>query len=116
MTDAPDNEAVLEYAAREAKLRQAPILALGGRPEELREIPDGEFERRVQDWHHRHPDVRVYPITTHTGIARFLADHDERVQLAVIGGGEAGQLARLVGPSGHPVFRHAECSVLVVRR
>ncbi|BAX28319.1 universal stress protein [Mycobacterium tuberculosis] len=106
MTDAPDNEAVLEYAAREAKLRQAPILALGGRPEELREIPDGEFERRVQDWHHRHPDVRVYPITTHTGIA----------QLAVIGGGEAGQLARLVGPSGHPVFRHAECSVLVVRR
>lgn len=99
MTDAPDNEAVLEYAAREAKLRQAPILALGGRPEELREIPDGEFERH-----------------THTGIARFLADHDERVQLAVIGGGEAGQLARLVGPSGHPVFRHAECSVLVVRR
>lgn len=57
MTDAPDNEAVLEYAAREAKLRQAPILALGGRPEELREIPDGEFERRVQDWHHRHPDA-----------------------------------------------------------
>lgn len=46
----------------------------------------------------------------------ILADHDERVQLAVIGGGEAGQLARLVGPSGHPVFRHAECSVLVVRR
>lgn len=42
MTDAPDNEAVLEYAAREAKLRQAPILALGGRPEELREIP-GRF-------------------------------------------------------------------------
>lgn len=42
MTDAPDNEAVLEYAAREAKLRQAPILALGGRPEELREIPDGD--------------------------------------------------------------------------
>lgn len=33
MTDAPDNEAVLEYAAREAKLRQAPILALGGRPD-----------------------------------------------------------------------------------
>lgn len=29
MTDAPDNEAVLEYAAREAKLRQAPI---GKRP------------------------------------------------------------------------------------
>lgn len=115
MTDAPDDEAVLEYAAREAALRQAPILALGGRPEELTETSDGEFERRVQDWHKRHPDVRVYPITTKAGIARFLADHHERVQLAVIGAPEARQLARLVGPAGHPVFRHAACSVLVVR-
>ncbi len=110
------NEAVLEYAAREARLRRAPMLALGGRPEELTETPDGEFERRVQVWHQSHPDVRVYPITTNAGIARFLADHHERVQLAVIDGTEAGQLARLVGPHGHPVFRHAGCSVLVVRR
>jgi hypothetical protein len=115
MTDAPSNEAVLEYAAREAKLRQAPMLVLGGRPEELTESPDGEFERRVHDWHLRHPDVRVYPINTKADIARFLTDNDARVQLAVISGAEAGQLARLVGPYGHPLFRHPECSVLVVR-
>ncbi|KZS57862.1 universal stress protein [Mycobacterium ostraviense] len=115
MTDAPDNDVVVEHAAREAMLRQAPILALGGRPEELTETPDGDFERRVQAWRQRHPDVRVYPITTKTGIARFVAEHHERVLLAVIGAAEAGQLARLVGPSGHPVFRHSECSVLVVR-
>ncbi|BBX74081.1 universal stress protein [Mycobacterium shinjukuense] len=115
LTDAPDDDAILEYAAGEAVLRHAPILALGGGPEQLTETPDGEFERRVQRWRRRHPELHIYPITTNADIARFLADHDERVQLAVIGAGEAAQLTRFVGPSGHPVLRHAECSVLVVR-
>ena len=66
MTDAPDNDAFVKYAAWEAKLRRAPMLVLGGRPEEL-------------------------------------------------SGAEAAQLARLVGPSGHPLFHHPECSVLIVR-
>lgn len=115
MTDAPDNDAVVEHAAREAKLRGAPMLVLGGRPEELAEHADGEFERRVQDWGQRHPEVRFYPVTTKAAIASFLRANDERVLLAVISGTEAGQLARLVGPTGHPLFRHPECSVLVVR-
>jgi nucleotide-binding universal stress UspA family protein len=116
MTDATDNDAVVKYAAWEAKLRGAPMLILGGRPEELTEHADGEFERRAQDWGQRHPEVRVYPITTKDDIAGFLSANDERVQLAVISGAEAGQLARLVGPSGHPLFHHPECSVLVVRQ
>ena len=115
MTDAPGNDAVVEYAAWEAKLRRAPMLVLGGRPEELTEHADGAFERRVQDWRQRHPEVRVYPITTKDGIASFLHGNEERVQLAVIGGAEAGQLASLIGPAGHPLFHHPECSVLVVR-
>jgi len=115
MTDAPDNDAVVKYAAWEAKLRRAPMLVLGGQPEELTEHADGAFERRVQDWRQRHPEVRVYPITTKFAIASFLTVNDERVQLAVIGGAEADQLARLVGPYGHPLFRHPECSVVVVR-
>jgi len=115
MTGAADNDAVVEYAAWEAKLRRAPMLVLGGRPEDLAEHADGEFERRVRDWRQRHPDVRVYPISTQDGIAGFLKANDERVQLAVISGAEAGQLGQLVGPYGHPLFRHPECSVLVVR-
>ena len=116
MTDAPGNDAVVKYAAWEAKLRGAPMLVLGGRPEELTEHADGEFERRVQDWwRQRHPEVRVYPITTKYAIASFLRANDERVQLAVISGAEADQLVRLVGPYGHPLFGHPECSVLVVR-
>jgi nucleotide-binding universal stress UspA family protein len=115
MTDAPGNDAVVKYAVREAKLRRAPMLILGGRPEELTDQADGAFEHRVQDWRQRHPEVRVYPITTKYGIASFLRTNDERIQLAVLSGDEAGQLARLVGPAGHPLFRHPECSVLVVR-
>ncbi|SPM27756.1 universal stress protein [Mycobacterium terramassiliense] len=115
MTDEPDSDVVVQYAVAEAKLRRAPMLVLGGAPEGLGDHADGEFERRVQDWRRRHPEVRVYPITTRDAIAGFLAANDERVQLAVIGGAEADQLARLVGPHGHPLFRHPECSVLVVR-
>ena len=115
MTAAPDNDGVVQSAAWEAKLRRAPILVLGGRPEELTEHADGEFERRVEDWRRRDPEVRVYPITTKFAIARYLTANDERVQLAVISGTEDDQLPRLIGPSGHPLFRHPECSVLVVR-
>ncbi|MEE6139243.1 universal stress protein [Mycobacterium sp. 050128] len=115
MTDAPDNDSVVKYAAWEAKLRRAPMLVLGGRPEDLTEQADGGFEQRVQDWRRRHPEVRVYPITTKYAIASFLRVNVERVQLAVIGAAEAAQLAQLVGPSGHPLFHHPQCSVLVVR-
>jgi len=115
MTDTPDNENVVKHAAWEANLRRAPMLILGGRPEELTEHADGAFERRVQEWRRRHPEVRVYPITTNSAIASFLQMNDERVQLAVISASEADQLARLIGPAGHPLFRHPECSVLVVR-
>jgi nucleotide-binding universal stress UspA family protein len=115
MTDAPDNDAVVGYAAWEARLRRAPMLVLGGRPEDLAHDTDGEFERRVLEWWQRHPEVRVYPIATKDAIAGFLSANYERVQLAVISGADAGQLARLIGPYGHPLFGHPECSVLVVR-
>ena len=94
MTDEPDNDVIVKYAAWEAKLRRAPMLVLGGRPEELTEHADGEFERRVLDWRRRHPEVRVYPITTKDNIVSFLRANDERVQLAVISASEAGQLAQ----------------------
>jgi nucleotide-binding universal stress UspA family protein len=115
MTDAPDNDFVIKRAAWEANLRRAPMLVLGGWPDELTEDADGALERRVQECRQRHPEVRVYPITTKNAIASFLRKNGERVQLAVIGASEADQLARLVGPTGHPLFRHPDCSVLVVR-
>jgi nucleotide-binding universal stress UspA family protein len=108
----PDNEAVVEGAMVEAALRKAPVLAVGVESKGL----DHELERRVQELRRRHPDVHVYPVATHDDIAHFLEDNRERVQLVVIGGSDAGQLTRIVGPHGHPVYRHTESSVLVVRQ
>jgi nucleotide-binding universal stress UspA family protein len=115
MTAEPDNDVVVKHAVEEAKLRRAPMLVLGRAPEDLTDHADGRFAHQVEDWRRRNPEVRVYPITTRDAIAGFLAANDERVLLAVISGAEAGQLPRLVGPAGHPLFHHAECSVLVVR-
>ena len=113
--DHPDNESVIEHCMAEARLRKAPVLAVGVWQEQLGEMPYDELDRRVEKWQHRYPDVRVYPVATRDGVARFLAENKERpVQLAVVGGADAGQIARIIGPHSHPLIRHGECSVLVV--
>lgn len=100
------NEAVVKVAIQEAKLRQAPILAVGN---------GHGLEGKVDDWKLHHPDVHIYPVSSEADVARFLKNHDERVQLAVIGGSQAGELAQIVGPYGRPVFHHTVSSVLIVR-
>jgi nucleotide-binding universal stress UspA family protein len=106
INDKHDNEAVVESALAEAKLRQAPVLIIGKR--------DG-LDRDVEQWKQRHPDVHVYPVSDGADVARFLKKNDEMVQLAVIGGAEAGELAKIIGPYGHPIFHHAQSSALIVR-
>jgi nucleotide-binding universal stress UspA family protein len=115
INDAPDNEAVVKHAMEEAQLRKAPVLALGTRHDDPAETTGDDLDRKVQQCRERYPDVHVYPIANQADVAHFLAKHHERVQLAVIGASDAGELARIVGPHGHPVFHHTESSVLVVR-
>ncbi len=108
MTDAPDNEAVLEYAAREAGTASAHATrrATGGSSGDSgrRNLSD-----RVQDWHQCPDGVCIHH--SH-GYCRFLADHDERVQLAMIGGGSrSASTGRAIRTSGVPSRR--ECSVRV---
>ena len=113
--DHADNESVIEHAMEEARLRKAPVLAVGVWQEDLDETPYDELDRRVEKWKQRYPDVHVYPVATRAGVARFLAaNKDESVQLAVVGGADADQVAQIVGPHSHPLVPHGECSVLVV--
>ena len=112
--DHADNESVIEHAMEEARLRKAPVLAVGVRQQDLDATPYDELDRRIEKWKQRYPDVHVDPVATRAGIAQFLADKDESVQLAVVGGAEADQVAQIVGPHSHPVVPHGECSVLVV--
>jgi nucleotide-binding universal stress UspA family protein len=112
LNDASNNQVVVDAAMTEAEVRKAPVLAVGVESKKL----DHELESRVDELRRRYPEIHIYPVATHDDIARFLSDHHERVQLVVIGGSDADQLVGIVGPHGHPVYRHAESSVLVVRR
>ncbi|MBV8179862.1 MAG: universal stress protein [Mycobacterium sp.] len=113
--DSPDSDDVVEQAIEEARLRDAPVLALGVLRKDSGDMPCDELNRRVQGWGQRHPGVKIYAGNTRTDIADFVAIMDRTVQLAVIGSAYADQVARLLGPHRHPILGHAECSILVVR-
>lgn len=106
VTDESDNESVIESAMSEARLRQTPVLMLGGR--------DG-LDGIVEQWKGRYPDVHAYPVSDGADVARFLKRHDEWVQLAVIGGSRADEVMQILGPWGHPLFHRRAASVLIVR-
>jgi nucleotide-binding universal stress UspA family protein len=104
---------IIDRAMEEASLRHAPVLLLGDR--DAAGAPYAKLEGEVDDWKKRYPDVHIYPVANGADVAHFLKKHDERVQLAVIGGADADDLAQIVGPSSHPIFHHADSSALVVR-
>jgi nucleotide-binding universal stress UspA family protein len=112
--DAPDRDIVVDQAMREAQLRKLPVLAIGA-TREAAKVAARELENRLQPWRRWYPDVHIYPVTTGASVTRFVNNNVDLVPLAVIGGADADQLAQIVGPHDHPVFRHAESSVLVVR-
>jgi nucleotide-binding universal stress UspA family protein len=115
VNDDSDNDAVLQVAIEEARLREAPVLALGAWPWELGEIPYDQLDRRLGGWAKEYPDVHIHPVAARTGAAHYLESHYEPIQLAVVGTRYAHQVARLVGPHSPPILAHADCSVLVVR-
>jgi nucleotide-binding universal stress UspA family protein len=115
VNDSPGNDDVVEWAIKEAQLRHAPVLALGLWRRDVGVTGHDELDRRVRAWLQRYPGVEFHAIATRTGIADYLDASDSRIQLAVIGGVDSDQVTNLVGPHGHPILGHAECSVLVVR-
>jgi|SRR5271165_5164502 len=113
--DAPDSDIVVDQALREAQQRKLPVLAIGTTPEDTANARPRTLDDRLQPWRRWYPDVHIYGVTTGANVASFIEDNDDWVPLAVIGGADAGQLAQIVGPHDHRVFRHAESSVLIVR-
>ncbi|KUI25781.1 universal stress protein [Mycobacterium sp. IS-1742] len=108
-----EDEAVIEGAVREARLRRLPVLLLGRPPRGGAEI--GELDRTVAQWRRSFEDVHIYPVAVPGSVADFVREHDEPIDLAVIGATDAGELAAILGPYGHPVFPHGRSSVLVIR-
>jgi len=112
--DAPGRDTVIDQAMREALLRELPVLAIGSTHADNADNPAHKLENRLYPWRRWYPDVHIYPVTAGGGVTHFLKSNDDLVPLVVIGSADAGQLARIVGPHDHPVFRHVESSVLVV--
>jgi nucleotide-binding universal stress UspA family protein len=112
--DSPGNDAVLEHGFREARLRKAPILAMGVWRWGFGEIPYRQLDRRLGRWVTQYREVHVRPAAARHGAAEFLTSTQEPVQLAVVGSSDADKVARMVGPLT-PHFGHTGCSVLVVR-
>jgi nucleotide-binding universal stress UspA family protein len=111
-----DDEDIVVGAMREARLRHAPVVAVGLWQEDFGFTPYDELDRLMDSWRQRYPDVRVYPVTTRSGLAAFLnEDDDEPIGIVVIGPDEASRVAQIVGPHSHHILGHSECSVLVVR-
>lgn len=107
LDDAPESDTVVDQAMREARLRNLPVLAIG--------TDTGQIDNRLQPWRRWYPTVRTYPVTAGADVTRFLRDNDDWSPLAVVGSAEAGRLAQILGPRGHPVFRHTQASALVIR-
>lgn len=113
--DRPGNRDVVRCAMDEARVRQAPVLALCVVRRALFESSRDRFYRRLDGLLRRFPDVEVEVVTTRRGVTRYLQERIGAVQLIVIDGEDARRVTQLVGPHGLPILRHADCSVLVVR-
>jgi nucleotide-binding universal stress UspA family protein len=113
--DKPGSDEVMQSAIDQARVRRAPVLAVGVWGLARFEVGGERFYRRVDHWSRRHPDVQIEVATTHLSLARYLEGRIGGVQLVVISGRDANRVPQLIGPEGLPVFAHANCSVLVVR-
>ena len=113
--DRPGNRDVVRCAMEEARVRQAPVLALCAGRRAFFERSRDRFYRRLDGLLRRYPDVEVEVATTRLSVTRYLQECIGAVQLVVIGSGDAGRVTQLVGPHGLPILRHADCSVLIVR-
>ncbi|MCV7250863.1 universal stress protein [Mycobacterium hackensackense] len=111
----PQDEAAVVAAMQEARVRGSSLLAIGLWEEGTDLLPHEELDELVQTWRQRYPDICVQPVTTRSGLARFLEDEDAPVAMVVINAEDASRVADIIGPRGHPIFKHPACSVLVVR-
>lgn len=115
LEDQPDNDEVMRWAMEEARVRRAPVLALGVWRWALFEMGYQGLYRRLDAWLRKYPDVQVEVAATRTSVTRYLEGQQGAVQLIVVGSEDAHQVAQLVGPHSLPILAHADCSVLVVR-
>lgn len=114
LDESPERDRVVDEAMREAALRKLPVLAVGSGEGDGADAAAHELDKHVWPWKHWYPDVHIYPVVAHDGVADFLKSVDDLVPLTVVGSVDAGELAQIVGPYEHPIFHTAQSSVLII--
>ncbi len=121
----PDAATVLQFAVEEARLRRAPLRALGtwqSADHDPQTIEDSgrmvraQLDRRLEQWRHRYPDLDVLPIAVRDSGLDFLAENATQIQLVVLGARNTAAVAELLGPVGLSALHDTDCAILVVDR
>ena len=63
------NDLVVAHALEEARLRHAPVLAVGTMANAGGAVTYDELDRRVTRWRRDHLDVHIYPVSSDAGLA-----------------------------------------------
>lgn len=129
--DRPDADLVVRAALTQARLRGAPLVAVGLGCNAFGVNRADDTERRAAQWRSLCPDVTIDVFTTDDGLVRFLTENREDLSvqyavpneigdvrsapMAVIGEADVADVARIVGPHDHAMREHPQCSVLVAR-
>lgn len=128
LDETPDSAAVLQYAVEEARLRGAPLRALGAWQSRYTDVHDSnavadgnrlvraQLDRRLSEWRHRYPDLDVRPVAVHGSMLNYLAKNAGAIQLVVVGARNGGSVGDPLGPTGLAALHDTDCSVLVVDR
>lgn len=119
----PDAAAVLQFAVEEARMRQAPLRALGTwqsadhdpqTVEQSGRMVRTQLDRRLEQWRHRYPDLDVLPIAVRDSGLGFLAENAATIDLVVLGARNTTAVAELLGPAGSSALHDTDCTILVV--
>jgi nucleotide-binding universal stress UspA family protein len=120
----PDAATVLQFAVEEARMRRAPLRALGSwqtsddhdpkTNAESDRMVFAQLDRRLDQWRHRYPDLDVRPVPVRGSGLEWLAEHSAMIQLVVLGARNSAAVTELLGPAGLSALHGTDCSILVV--
>lgn len=116
---------VLERGFEEALLRGAVLHILTLRPRhpgterengeltELNPWDKAAIDRRVAQWHRRHPDLDIVTPAGRGNVLDYLEQNAGSIQLVIVDRGHSGALSLLLGPAARTRLDKAGCTILV---
>ncbi|BBY77775.1 universal stress protein [Mycolicibacterium parafortuitum] len=105
------SDTVLQRGLDEARRRHAPVRVLT--PARSHADAAARWERRLDEWRRRYPDLDISAVPTGADTLDYLAAHGESLQLLVAGRQRPGGVTPLVGAPGNTALRDTDCSILL---